>query len=73
MTAFRCWGCVAATMKPVIPPYEWPRIPTAPFDQGWFGIQSSMISFPSSADRHETRSNSPLEQPVPRTEACTVT
>ena len=73
VTAFRCCGCVAATMKPVMPPYEWPRMPTSPLDHGWFGIQLSMISLPSSAERHEKRSNSPLEQPVPRTDACTVT
>src|SRR2546423_1153662 len=36
-------------MKPVMPPYEWPRMPTAPFDHGWLRTQLSMISLPSSA------------------------
>ena len=60
-------------MNPVIPPYEWPISATSPFDHGCFAMYSSMTYLPSSAALVLNRSNSPPEQPVPRTDACTVT
>ncbi len=56
-------------MKPVMPPYEWLMYATSPFDQGCCGMYWSMIYLPSSALVMLKRSNSPPEQPVPRTDA----
>ena len=46
---------------------------TLPFDHGCCGIHWSMMYLPSSALLRLKRSNSPPEQPVPRTDAWTVT
>ena len=46
---------------------------TLPLDHGCLAIHLSMTSLPSSAERQLKTSNSPDEQPVPRTLASTVT